>query len=284
MSGKRPSVRVPSEEQVAAIARAGLGLLDAIHRYSKLIGGKRWGDLPTKPSVYTYGSLHEAVGNLERVLNPRKTAQVHSGRSSLKMSGWPFVVGDALSWLEASLDTLLTLFGWEGKAIVLHVNPGQEEAKSEDAEGRVWIKGDPSTFTLPVIDEDLTGRIETSVSTLADAVLRDELAQLTKETESETEPPAPAEDKPRWDKETHELRFKGQLIRRVRPIADNVIRVLDTFEDDGWPRRIDDPLDPSPETRRISETLRTLNDGLKMIRFRADGTGEGIIWEPDAGQ
>lgn len=86
--------------------------------------------------------------------------------------------------------------------------------------------------------------------------------------------------KPSWDKEKCELRFDNAVVRHVKRSAKNIVRILDAFEEEGWPPRIDDPLPPATETRRLSETVRTLNDRLDRIRFQADGSGKGIIWKP----
>ena len=84
----------------------------------------------------------------------------------------------------------------------------------------------------------------------------------------------------KWNKDLCELTFHGTIIKRVRSasVAKNVVRVLDTFQEDGWPDRIDDPLDPSENQQRLHETIKRLNDNLEMIRFRADGNGQGIKW------
>ena len=88
-------------------------------------------------------------------------------------------------------------------------------------------------------------------------------------------------DRPIWDRERGELTYRGTVIKRVRSVsvAKNVVRVLDAFQEDGWRDRIDDPLDPSKDQQRLHETIKRLNDNLEIIRFRADGTGQGIRWE-----
>ncbi|MBU4270582.1 MAG: hypothetical protein KKE86_16925 [Planctomycetes bacterium] len=88
---------------------------------------------------------------------------------------------------------------------------------------------------------------------------------------------------PAWNKDRCELTYCGTIIKRVKSasIAKNVVRVLDAFQEDGWPDRIDDPLDPSKNQQRLHETIKRLNDNLETIRFRADGTGQGIVWELD---
>ncbi len=86
---------------------------------------------------------------------------------------------------------------------------------------------------------------------------------------------------PVWNQDTGELRFGDQVVRRVRSRtrADNIVRILDAFQEDGWPDRIDDPLPGGSDSQRLREAVRTLNQDLERIRFRADGTGTGIAWE-----
>jgi hypothetical protein len=88
---------------------------------------------------------------------------------------------------------------------------------------------------------------------------------------------------PAWNKDRCELTYRGSVIKRVKSasVAKNVVRVLDAFQEDDWPDRIDDPLDPSKkkDQQRLHETIKRLNDNLDVIRFRADGTGQGIRWE-----
>jgi hypothetical protein len=89
---------------------------------------------------------------------------------------------------------------------------------------------------------------------------------------------------PHWDAEIRELRWNGQLVKRFKWQAANQEIVLTAFEEDGWPARIDDPLPPHAEQdskRRLSDTIKCLNrkQQHELIRFRGDGTGEGIAWE-----
>jgi hypothetical protein len=84
---------------------------------------------------------------------------------------------------------------------------------------------------------------------------------------------------PRWDKDRGELWVGDQLARRVRPIAINIILVLDSFQEESWPPAIYDPLPGGNDTQRRHETIRSLNGGSRLIRFRGDGTNERITWE-----
>ncbi len=66
--------------------------------------------------------------------------------------------------------------------------------------------------------------------------------------------------------------------------AGNQETVLAAFEEEGWPRRIDDPLPPRGALvpkYRLHFTIQCLNQGQlsQLIRFFGDGTGEGVCWE-----
>ena len=85
---------------------------------------------------------------------------------------------------------------------------------------------------------------------------------------------------PSWNLETRKLTFCGKAARQVpRPNqASNIVCVLHEFEAQGWPPRIDDPLPGIRDTERLHHTVQVLNTGLELIRFHADGTGDGIAW------
>ena len=86
---------------------------------------------------------------------------------------------------------------------------------------------------------------------------------------------------PQWDDQTRELRWGDAVCKRFRQRAANQTRVLGVFEEEKWPRRIDDPLpqarDMDPK-RRLRDTVKALNHNLKHVGFECDGTGEGVIW------
>lgn len=90
---------------------------------------------------------------------------------------------------------------------------------------------------------------------------------------------------PHWDSNIRELHMCGHVVKRFKWQAVNQETVLSAFQEDGWPAVIDDPLPPKPEQdprRRLHDTIKALNrNQLKpTIRFRGNGTGEGIRWEP----
>jgi hypothetical protein len=83
--------------------------------------------------------------------------------------------------------------------------------------------------------------------------------------------------RPQWDPALRELSYGPNFSKRyVRP-APRQEKILATFQDDGWPRRIDDPLDHG----QLKDTIRDLKKSLGSscpLRFERDGTGEGITW------
>ena len=59
--------------------------------------------------------------------------------------------------------------------------------------------------------------------------------------------------------------------------------ILDAFQAQGWPKRIEDPLPEEPETlpdAHLRDAIKCLNRKLnpRLIRFVADGAGHGVCW------
>ena len=89
---------------------------------------------------------------------------------------------------------------------------------------------------------------------------------------------------PVWVKERYTLLLDGEVIKvLLRPKNSwKQIMILDCFQDDGWPYRIDDPLTRPlhhVDSRQLGEAVRSLKQGLQRITFRRDRTGKGICWE-----
>jgi hypothetical protein len=88
---------------------------------------------------------------------------------------------------------------------------------------------------------------------------------------------------PRWSATARELRVDGRVLKRFRRPAPNLELVLAAFEEEGWPRHLDDPLPPEhgidPQAR-LRDTVRRLNACQEphKIRFESDGLGSGIRW------
>ena len=89
---------------------------------------------------------------------------------------------------------------------------------------------------------------------------------------------------PFWDEKLRELKLGEQVIKRFKWPAANQERVIRAFQEEGWPVKIDDPLPPSNDVcpkRRLHDTIKCLNrkQVCKAIRFRGDGTGQGVMIE-----
>ena len=91
-------------------------------------------------------------------------------------------------------------------------------------------------------------------------------------------------DTPKWNTERRELYFHGEMVKRFRWPAPNQETILEVFSEEGWPLKIEDPLPQESglnPKRRLGDTIKCLNRNQRasLIRFRGDGTGEGVIWE-----
>lgn len=86
---------------------------------------------------------------------------------------------------------------------------------------------------------------------------------------------------PRWLARTGELWFDGEIVRRVRNAAKAtlVVRILDAFEESGWPRKIDDPVTSGGDSSQRRRAIESLNTGLTRIRFACAGDGTSFSWE-----
>jgi hypothetical protein len=94
----------------------------------------------------------------------------------------------------------------------------------------------------------------------------------------------PRYELPFWNAQTRELWVGSKIAKRFKWHAENQEIILNTFQEEGWPPHIDDPLPPHPDQdskRRLSDTIKCLNRKHfhQLIRFRGDGTGEGVIWD-----
>lgn len=74
------------------------------------------------------------------------------------------------------------------------------------------------------------------------------------------------------------LKYDGVMVRRITGVkkSEDLISVLDEFEECGWPERIDSPL--SEDSKIFHSKLYQLRKLLRHITFTADGTGNGICW------
>jgi hypothetical protein len=89
---------------------------------------------------------------------------------------------------------------------------------------------------------------------------------------------------PTWDHDRQELRIGKVIVKRFRVPAPSQEAILEAFQEEAWPPRIDDPLPPHSDQapkRRLQETIKSLNRNQKrpLVRFLGDGNGQGVLWE-----
>jgi hypothetical protein len=92
--------------------------------------------------------------------------------------------------------------------------------------------------------------------------------------------------RPHWNAAQRELWYAGQLVKRFRVRAANQELILAAFEEEGWPARVDDPLPGLAKLVLAKIRLRVQIERLNgahatpgLLRFRGDGTGQGIVWQ-----
>ena len=98
--------------------------------------------------------------------------------------------------------------------------------------------------------------------------------------------PHTAPTRPRWDPANRTLYWGHLPVKRYSVPAPNQERILSAFEEEGWPPHLDDPLSGAHRQdakQRLHDTIKNLNRHQlrPLIRFRGDGTGEGVRWEAD---
>lgn len=89
-------------------------------------------------------------------------------------------------------------------------------------------------------------------------------------------------EKPQFD---GDILWYGELVVKnySQPATAQRI-VLEAFEEDGWPREIDDPLPPQPginPKKRLHDTINNLNRNQRvpLLKFSCCRCGQGIRWE-----
>jgi hypothetical protein len=74
------------------------------------------------------------------------------------------------------------------------------------------------------------------------------------------------------------------VVKRFRVPAENQELILAAFEEEGWPKHIDDPLPVrdgiDPQTR-LHDAINRLNGRQtnRLLCFRGNGNGTGVLWE-----
>ena len=140
----------------------------------------------------------------------------------------------------------------------IHEYEAAEDSPSNRAElAKAWIQGELGRANL----ESLKAATESLMTWVKESIDRKAAAVLMP-------------DKPVWNSDLSELSFGGEVVRKYRATAKCCV-ILGCFQDDGWPEKIDNPLNPEDD---LGKSVQTLNNNLSRIRFERDGSGKGIIW------
>lgn len=88
---------------------------------------------------------------------------------------------------------------------------------------------------------------------------------------------------PCWDSVLRELRLGERLVKQYKLPAPNQEAILAAFEEEGWPRRIDDPIpgNAGHDSRdRFRDAIKKLNrhQVQHLIQFQGDGSSTGVRW------
>jgi hypothetical protein len=88
---------------------------------------------------------------------------------------------------------------------------------------------------------------------------------------------------PSYDSDRRELRVGSCIVKEFKQPAPSQELVLASFEEEGWPYHIDDPLPPEDgqdPKQRLHNTINNLNRNQRypLIHFYADTKGRGIRW------
>ena len=89
---------------------------------------------------------------------------------------------------------------------------------------------------------------------------------------------------PQWHGSDSTLYLGSQIVKRFTRPSPNQEIILATFEEEGWPERIDDPLPQAngiEPKRRLHDSIKWLNrnQAIRLLRFSGDGSGEGVRWQ-----
>jgi hypothetical protein len=90
--------------------------------------------------------------------------------------------------------------------------------------------------------------------------------------------------KPSWDCEGRfrELWFGETLIKKFAQPSDNQVQILKTFQDEGWPQRIEAPKYLRADSKKLGDAVTALNKHHftpGVLRFTRDGLAAGVCWE-----
>ncbi|QEL19165.1 hypothetical protein [Limnoglobus roseus] len=79
---------------------------------------------------------------------------------------------------------------------------------------------------------------------------------------------------PAWNRAARLLTLQNGQCKQYRRPAPNQFKILNTFDEDEWPKAIEDPLKPG----KLAATIDSLNRNLQLIKFHLNTDGAGVYW------
>jgi hypothetical protein len=265
-------------DHLARLAAAAKDLVQiALRNHSLFDAAQQWGDedgLITPPALES--QILEAQDRVERLINPQNLPFGTERRlQQLRASCVPYsgltVLAAAIRQLGLKHDELLQHYGVE-KEISTATDP---KGRSERYNWFIW----PAHLEHNPPPRELLDALEFA----ADEVLK----HFPPQPDQKSPISAAAEhfgsrvkQTPRWDKSRRELWLGDQLCKKFRRPAENQESILNVFEEEGWPSRIDDPI---PRSSRDTTSQPTGDACYYLsknspIKFERDGKGQGVLW------
>jgi hypothetical protein len=89
---------------------------------------------------------------------------------------------------------------------------------------------------------------------------------------------------PHYDGGQRTLYLGEVIVKRFRVPADNQEIILTSFQEEGWPLHLYDPLPRGSEihpAKRLQDAIFRLNHGQehRLLHFQGDGKGRGLTWQ-----
>jgi hypothetical protein len=225
-------------------------------------------DQPVRRRVEIHPHLHEAMGLL---------LQAHDYAADLEQDAWDLAV--EVHVLRAAKLTNSDLRWLSGKGLIDHA---VEITEPDDC-----VRRFRATPLLSLNEATCVILTPPGVAAARELASREPVPTSARPQVAICQAPAADElpPKPKWDRQRRQLRVGSEIVKEFKLPSPNQETVLMAFEEEGWPPRIDDPLPPQPQLdprRRLHDTIKALNRKQKhnLVRFRGDGSGEGIRWEP----
>lgn len=106
---------------------------------------------------------------------------------------------------------------------------------------------------------------------------------LTGNTQSRNQASLKVTQRPHWDPASRTLYVGARIVKRFRVPAVLQERILNAFQEEGWPTHVYDPLSPNGDKctkRRLHDTIKALNrhHRCRLLRFIGNGNGEAVGW------